>query len=116
MVDVVLTITTSIASTDGAGRVIFYPATIITSIPTAASTPNVNSTDGGGGGLTMQNKIALGIGLGVGLPSTVISVILFYIKLREIKRDNRERQQMGAGEGDVGMQVSVDHSQKKLAG
>jgi hypothetical protein len=91
-----LTITTSFASTDGSGSVSFYPATIITSFPTTSATTgpsNLNSTTDttGGGGLTLQNKIALGVGLGVGLPSTVISLLLFYIKLKEIRRDNQER-------------------------
>jgi hypothetical protein len=45
----------------------------------------------------------------------VISLILFYIKLKEIKRDNQERRDMARSqsESDVGMQVSVDHSEKK---
>ena len=64
----------------------------------------------------MQNKIALGIGLGVGLPSTVISGISFYIKLREIKQENQKKREMRVNEGDGGMQVSIDHSEKKPAG
>jgi len=42
----------------------------------------------------------------------MISAILFCIKLREIRRENRERKEgraMDVGRGGVGMGVSVNH-------
>jgi hypothetical protein len=66
--------------------------------------------------LPIQSKIALGIGLGIGFPSLMISAILFCIKLKEIRRENRERQEgraMDVGRGGVGMGVSVNHSEQK---
>ena len=110
----VLTITTTVASTYAAGDISYYPTTLTTSIQPFSTTPSTaNTTDGSStSGLPIQSKIALGIGLGIGFPSLMISAILFCIKLREIRRENRERKEgraMDVGRGGVGMGVSVNH-------
>ena len=115
----VLTITTTVASTYAAGDVSYYPTTLTTSIqPSSTTLSTGNTTDGSSStsGLPIQSKIALGIGLGIGFPSLMISAILFCIKLREIRRENRERQEVrsiAVGREGVGMGVSVNHSKQK---